>query len=122
MQTDMSVRANYIEQTLTSLDDIRRAKPLPFLYTRIQARLDSKQFSSKQYCFLEKIGFLLSRPIIAISFLLLIFFIDGLVIQSTFTSGPAKSENIDDQLPRTGDDSDETLFYVTPESEWAFIY
>jgi len=111
-----------IAEALTSLDDIGRADPLPFLYIRIRARLNSTQFSPKQYCLLEKIGFFISRPIIAISFLLFIFFLDGLAIQSTFTNHPKKSENSGEEFFRSNYDSVESLFYSLPENEDISIY
>ena len=119
---DLSVRVNNIEETLASLDDIMRARARPFLYTRIQARLNSKHFSSHQYYFLEKIGLFFSRPVIAISFLLLIVLTDGLAIRSTLTRSLIKSENSEEEYLRSDDDPDEVLFYGSPESEGAFNY
>jgi hypothetical protein len=118
MQTsDLNVKGINIENILTSLDGIRRAEAPPFLYAKIQAKLRR----SKEYNFLEKIGFFFSRPIIAISFLLLIFFIDGLAFYSSIIKPSAKSEKIDENLVAS-DSADETLFYGMSVNEYASNY
>lgn len=51
---------NKIEEALSSLDEIRRASPRPYLHTRVMARLQRERSSVW-----EQITGLLSRPIVA---------------------------------------------------------
>ncbi len=103
---------NTTEAILASMDGIKRAEAPPFLYGRIQAKLNRAETG-----FFEKLGHLISRPVISISLLFLILFVDGIVIKSTSTTIPAKSENAFEVLLTS--DFDETLFYDSPESEYA---
>jgi len=111
-----TITTSKIEAILASMDDIKRAQAPPFLYERIQARLRSAEYTPP-----EKIVFFISRPAIVISFLLLILFVDGIVIRSTFASPSEKTEYTGEEF-LTNDDSVETLFYETGESEIASIY
>ena len=49
-----------IEETLNSLDDMHRANPRPFFYTRLQARLKENPWN-----IWESIVFFLARPAVA---------------------------------------------------------
>jgi hypothetical protein len=49
-----------IEETLESLDNISKASPLPFFYTRLEARMMKEEMNSW-----ERVGKFLSRPAIA---------------------------------------------------------
>lgn len=64
-----------IDDTLNSLDNIKRASPLPFLLTRINAR--SNKSSETTW---EKAGWFIGRPSIAIAGLAFILFINGMAI------------------------------------------
>lgn len=116
----MSVKANNIEEALASLDDAARATAIPQLFLRIQGRLNVAGFIPEKFSLNEKIGSLFSRPAIAISFLLLIFFIDGLAIQSNLSKTSPRTENPGEDLFRSNDN--EAFFFSTPESEAGSIY
>ena len=55
-----------IEETLNSLEGIRRAEANPFLYTRIQARLDRSRGV------FEKIALIAGKPVFAVLLLLIV--------------------------------------------------
>ena len=61
-----------IEQTLQSLDGAKRAEANPFLFTRIQARMNknSKRWEEQTFSFI-------SRPVIAIAIVLLVMVVNG---------------------------------------------
>ena len=60
-----------IEQTLQSLDNVKRAEANPFLFTRIKARMDKKANGW------EWIFSFVSRPAIAIAIMLLVMAVNG---------------------------------------------
>jgi hypothetical protein len=60
-----------IEETLNSLDNIRRASPRPFLYTRLQARIHRENNSWAGVA-----GFI-SRPVFAIAMIGVVLFVNG---------------------------------------------
>jgi hypothetical protein len=61
-----------IEQTLQSLDGIKRAQANPFLFTRIKARMNKKANGWE-----EGIFSFVSKPIIAVAILLLVMAVNG---------------------------------------------
>lgn len=58
---------NRVNATLNSLDDVQRATPGPFFFTRVQARLNKEEKSSW-----EQIGSFIGRPQIAFAGLCLV--------------------------------------------------
>ena len=60
-----------IEQTLKSLDNVKRAEANPFLFTRIKARMEKKPGVW------ELITSFVSRPVIAIAIVILVMAING---------------------------------------------
>lgn len=105
-------KAYNIDAILSSLDGIKRAEAPPFLYTRIQARLHS----SRRGIF-ENLRNLISKPVIAISFLFLILFMDIIVYQSALNILPEESETSAEDIFATND-YEEMLFYEVPESDY----
>lgn len=75
-------REHLVEETLSSLDGIHRAKASPYLYTRLQAVLDQE---SKN--FWQESALWLARPIVAFSAALLVFVINALLVYQHFSSG-----------------------------------
>lgn len=61
-----------IEQTLQCLDGVKRAEANPFLFTRIQARMNknSNRWEERTFSFI-------SRPIIAVAIVLLVMAVNG---------------------------------------------
>lgn len=66
---------NKIEETLQSIDGIQRAAANPYLFTRIQARMQNSQDKRWQ----QLIAFI-SRPAVAIAGIILILLVNGAVI------------------------------------------
>jgi hypothetical protein len=64
-----------IEEIIGSADNVERAKPKPFLHTRINARLNRSNVT-----IWEKLSWFIGRPSIAVSGLALLFLINGLAI------------------------------------------
>ena len=61
-----------IEQTMQCLDGAKRAEANPFLFTRIQARMnkDSNRWEERTFSFI-------SRPIIAVAIVLVVMAVNG---------------------------------------------
>lgn len=98
-----------VEETLDSLDGISRAKANPFLFTRVQARLDQ---SGKTVW--EQLTAYIARPTVALAMLCMVILTNGVVMywQS------AKEEVPDQQLALTEEyNMTVTAFYEeeTPE-------
>lgn len=82
-----------VDDALSSLDDIKRAEPKPFLFTRINARM-SKGLESAW----EKAGWFIGRPAVAFAGLCMILLINAMVI--VLNRQPA-SENATEQVVQT---------------------
>ena len=98
-----------VEETLDSLDGLGRAKANPFLFTRVQARLDQ---SGKTVW--EQLTAYSARPAVALAMLCMVILTNGVVMywQS------ANEENPDQQLALTEEyNMTVTAFYEeeTPE-------
>lgn len=77
-----------VEQTLQALDGMERARPKPFLYTRIKARLDQKS--------LEPQGAFVLQPVFqrtALVMIVLVILIN-LYTATRFFAGPTQEETI----------------------------
>lgn len=70
------------EEVLNSLEGIQRAEPMPFLFTRIQARMNKDDQSVESLFFR-----LISRPLFALSLGLFFLIINGYVLFSTLENG-----------------------------------
>lgn len=81
---------NEINDTLNSLDGIQRAEPRPFLYTRLSARMQ------RPAGIWEKSARYLSRPVVAIACLLLVFAVNGLVLLNNNTKKAEQNELLAD--------------------------
>lgn len=64
-----------IDETLNSADQIKRAGPMPFLQTRLNARLTKMNANAW-----EKASWFIGRPSIAITGLALLLFINGMAV------------------------------------------
>lgn len=64
-----------IEEALNSVDDVKRAEPKPFLFTRINARMNEGTESVW-----EKAGWLITSPAVAFTGLCLIVLFNAMVI------------------------------------------
>ena len=82
-----------IDQTLQSLDGLRRAEANPFLFTRIQARMNTKssRWEERTFSFL-------SKPAIAVAIVVLVMAVNGWALwggsgsNETITAEPNVSE------------------------------
>lgn len=102
---------------MDSLNNIKRAEAPPFLYGMIQAKLMSPEHS-----LFERFSYFISRPVMVISLLSFILFIDRITLQSAYAGLSAKSLNTTGEIPTMRDESDEVLFYDIPGNEYVYIY
>ncbi len=65
-----------VENALQSLDGIQRAEPAPYLITRINAALASRQPETSW----SKIAAFISRPVVAFALMLVLVLVNGLII------------------------------------------
>lgn len=80
----------FTESTLNSLDGIQRAEPKPFLYTRLSARMQ------RPANIWERSARYLSRPVVAVACLLLVFLVNGIVLLNNKTKQPEQNELLAD--------------------------
>ena len=64
-----------IEESLNSMDDVKRAEPKPFLFTRINARMNKDTESVW-----EKAGWFITRPAVALAVVCLVLIINATAI------------------------------------------
>jgi hypothetical protein len=64
-----------IEEALNSADHVKRASPMPFLQTRLNARINKLNEDTW-----DKAGWFIGRPSIAIAGLALLIFINGMAV------------------------------------------
>jgi len=67
-----------VEETLNSLDGIKRATPQPWLFSRIKARLSREEAEERTVW--GTMGSFLSRPVVAIAGLCLILLFNGALL------------------------------------------
>jgi hypothetical protein len=72
-----------IEQTLQSLDGVKRAQANPFLFTRIKARMNKKANGWE-----EGIFSFVSKPVIAVAILLLVMAVNGWALWGSNSGDP----------------------------------
>lgn len=78
-----------IEEAMSSLDDVQPAEPRPYLFTRINARMN------RQTPFVwEKAVFFISRPAVAFTGLCLVVLLNILVIMNNKTADNTNSDLI----------------------------
>lgn len=70
-----------VEDTLFSLDGLKRAEPAPFFYTRLMARMEGENATS-----MERFLALVSRPAFAITTAVIFLLLNGLILSSLFRS------------------------------------
>ena len=100
--------AGKLDEIIESVNDIKRASPGPYFFTRLQQRLQSNRAG-----ILERIGSWISRPVIAFGSLLIIIILNIAVL----TNKSFKSDRFEDN----GDEytiASTTIFdYSNPETE-----
>ena len=79
----------HITDALSSIDNIGRATPTPFFYTRLMARLNQDQSSW------GRIGSFIARPAIAFATILLVIFINVFAIYSNSDTNITNSDQVD---------------------------
>ena len=80
-----------VNETLESLDGIQRAEPMPFLFTRVIARMNRNRNRDSGW---EKLASLISKPAIAFASMLLFIAINAIVlfrVSENTTSTPQES-------------------------------
>lgn len=86
MQSKTDIQTK-VEDALSSIDNLQRATPRPFFYTRLMAKIDSRQQSVW-----EKFGSFISRPAIAFVTLSLILLINLFAAYSNLNATPATEQ------------------------------
>jgi hypothetical protein len=110
------IKENKVEEILGSFDGMKRAKAPPFLYEKIKAKLSASQNS-----LLDKINSFVSRPVIAITIVSVILFLDIMVFESNVEHTSDKSENTNYGIS-TENNFEEILFLNAPDSEFDSIF
>lgn len=85
-----------VEEALSSVDDIGRAATKPYLFTRIQARMNKETES-----FWDKASWFIGRPAVAFTGLCMVVLINTMVIMY---NKPADSVNTTEQTAQTQTD------------------
>src|SRR5258705_11985121 len=83
-----------IEQTLQSLDSVKRAGANPFLFTRIQARMNKKtsRWEERTFSFI-------SKPAIAFAILLLVMAVNGWALWGSGSDENITADNGNTSVP-----------------------
>lgn len=76
-----------IDAVLQSADEIERAEPRPFLFTRIEARMQNEKN------IWSKISSFVARPVVAFACICFVLIINAMVIFLANTSGNALTQN-----------------------------
>ena len=71
-----------VEQTMESLEGIKRAEPTPFLFTRVKARLEREEKNAW-----EKLAGILARPVVAFASLFIIVGVNAFLLFSNPDTG-----------------------------------
>ncbi|MEP6616735.1 MAG: hypothetical protein ABJA57_09165 [Ginsengibacter sp.] len=77
-----------IDKAISSIDDIQRATPVPFFYTRLMARLNADPQSSW-----GKLAGFIARPAIAFATILLVIFINVFAIYQKADTNISSSDS-----------------------------
>lgn len=78
-----------VDEALDSVDDAQRAAVKPYLFTRIQARMNKENASAW-----EKAGWFISRPAVAFTGICLVALINAAVIFYNKTSAPVANTDV----------------------------
>ena len=81
-----------VDEALTSVDDAQRAAAKPYLFTRINARMNKRAET-----FWEKAGWFIGRPAVAFTGLCLVILINAMVIMFNTPSDSINSAEIASQ-------------------------
>lgn len=79
-----------VQETLSSLDGVARATPAPFLLTRINARMASRNEATSVW---ERAGWMLTRPKVAFTVLMLVLLTNILIITSASKADSVSVQN-----------------------------
>lgn len=77
------------EEVLNSLEGIQKAEPKPFLFTRIQARMANEDNS-----FVYTVVRFMTRPVFALSFASLFFFINGYLLINQINASQSNTDEM----------------------------
>src|SRR5438128_1299417 len=77
---------NKVEQTLNSLENIQRAEPGPFFYTRLMARMSRVETGW------EKFSGFIARPAVALAGILMVILINIVAIYSNASTISSENE------------------------------
>jgi hypothetical protein len=89
-----------IERTMQSLDGTRRAEANPFLFTRIQARMQPQGWW-------EKVTSYISRPVIALAILAVVLSVN--ILSVSFDPGKAANAAVEIDQATSGDINNEYM-------------
>ena len=78
-----------IEESLNSMDDVKRAEAKPFLFTRISARMNKGTESVW-----EKAGWFITRPAVALAVVCLVLIINATAIFYNKTETPVATADV----------------------------
>lgn len=84
-----------VNEALESLEGIQRAEPVPFLFTRVKARLEREQHNVW-----ETAGSLIARPVIAFAGLFLVLCVNAYILfeKDTTTTADQSSANFQNAM------------------------
>jgi hypothetical protein len=77
---------NKVEETLNSLDSIKRAEPTPFFYTRLMARMSRVESGW------EKFSGFIARPAVALAGIFMVVMINAVAIYSNANTVSSENE------------------------------
>jgi hypothetical protein len=86
-----------VEETLNSLDGIKRATPQPWLFSRIKARLSREEAEERTVW--GTMGSFLSKPVVAIAGLCLILLFNGAVLLNQPKEGSSAGIAVQNEQP-----------------------
>jgi hypothetical protein len=78
-----------VEEALNSVDDVQRAATKPYLFTRINARMNKGTET-----FWEKVGWFIGRPAVAFTGLCMVILINAIVIMNNRPSDSMNSTEL----------------------------
>ena len=101
-----------VDKTLDSLDGIQRASGNPFLFTRIQARLqmEEKNFWSQAFAFI-------SRPAIAFAGVAIVIIINAFVLLESRSELPKNTQDEGQVFASEYDLSTNTIYEATTDQQ-----
>ncbi len=76
-----------LDKVLNSLDELKKAEPAPFFFTRLQARI-----AGKEDTFLQKLVFFVTRPAFAMCTGIFILLLNGYFLMNTMKEREIQQE------------------------------